>query len=104
MILTAIVHRAGDKLLQANPGQQVGERQILAERHEMQLVDGIDDLAGIANGQDRIVVALAAAGAGRGLFPDSPGHQHLSFVQHVGDGCQHLGPLGEQEGDRRFGP
>ena len=53
------IHRPGDKLLEAEPGQQLGERQILAERHEMHLVDRVDDLAAVVDGHDRIVVAAA---------------------------------------------
>src|SRR5690606_20506419 len=43
------IHRSCDKLLQPETRQQVGEGQIFAEWHEMDLVHRIDDLAGIAD-------------------------------------------------------
>ena len=57
------LHRPGDELLDAETGHQVGERQIFAERHEMHLVDGIDDLAAVIDGDDRIVIARPPSAA-----------------------------------------
>ena len=42
--------------------EQSGERQVFAERHQMHLVDGVDDLAAVVDHEDRIVIARRRRG------------------------------------------
>ena len=66
-------------------GGQVREGQIFAEGHEMDLVDGVDDLAPVVDGDDRIVVERLRRRAAASVA-DRAGHQHLARLQHLADG------------------
>ena len=98
------VHRAGDELPDSQARHEAGKGQVLAERHQMDLVYGVDDLAALVDGYHRIVVVPFAAGAGPSLGAYRSSQQQLARRQRVADGRQRFRTIAEEEGHGGFGP
>ena len=92
------------ELHETEPLEQVLKRQVLAERHEMNLVIHGKDQAAVADHVDR-VVRPRDGGAGRCVGrADGTSNQHGSRRQELANLCKCLRLAHEKEGECRFWP
>ena len=84
--------------------EKILERQIFAERHQMNLVVHRQDRAVVVDHVDRIVGALDLLAGRRFGRADRAGDQHRAFRQQRRDLRQRVGLARQQERKRRFRP